>query len=251
MHSSGTKSNSSIYLTTLAMSSMTEQEFYESFPDYEDFAPFLDENDEINFQAPTFIPDFSSFIIVDGIPIIGAEKKDKLCGVILKLYSKIYPGIVMEDINMPFDETNNSYGFCMIRLGSKEYADTAIAHTNGFKMDPKHTLKVNAYADLDKYALLPNEFVPPETDAFKPRPDPTSWLSDPQCRDQFVVRYSNETEICWATTVPNEVPPVDYGGEREKEGGKVIMFLVVHEYKYSGPLISYCLYIYRCGVNVW
>ena len=149
------------------------------------------------------------------------EKKDKLLGVLLKLYSKISPTLVLEDLYMPFDNENMSYGFCFVKLPTKELAAAAIAHTNAFKMDNKHTLKVNSYSDLDKYAELPEEFTPKPTAVFKPRPDPTSWLSDAQCRDQLVIRYSTETEIYWSTTIPNEVPTLEYGGEREKEGGKV------------------------------
>lgn len=106
-------------------------------------------------------------------------------------------------------------------MGSKEEADAAIANTNNFKFDAKHFLKVNAFSDLQKYSSLPEEFIPKEPPVFKPRPDPTSWLSDPRGRDQFVTRYSNETEIYWSSTIPDEMPTLEYGGEREKKDGKV------------------------------
>lgn len=148
---------------------------------------------------------------------------------------------------MPFDSNNTSYGFCIVKLGSKELADAAIAHTNGFKMDAKHVLKVNSYGDLDKYESLPEEFVPKETSSFKPRPDPTTWLCDPRCRDQFVVRYSTETEICWGTTIPNEPPTIVYGGEREKEGGKVWCERMVA----WSPLGTYLATFHAPGIKIW
>jgi translation initiation factor 3 subunit B len=186
-------------------------------------------------------------VIVDGIPVIPLEKKEKLCGVLLKLYSKIHPKLVLEDIYMPFDSTSNSYGFCIVKLGSKEQADAAITNTNGFKMDAKHVLKVNSYTDLDNVASLTEEFTPKDTLEFKPRPDPTSWLSDPQCRDQFVVRYSSETEICWSSTIPNEVPTIEYAGEREKEGGKVWCERMVS----WSPLGTYLATFHAPGLKIW
>lgn len=48
----------------------TESAFFQSLPDYEDILPFLDEDDQLDFVPPTFSPDFSAAIIVDGIPVI-------------------------------------------------------------------------------------------------------------------------------------------------------------------------------------
>lgn len=225
----------------------SELEYFQSLPDYEDLAPFIDENDVLEYNFPQFVPDFSSALVVDGLPIIPFEKKDKLCNVLYKLYVKVCSTLVMEDINMPFDSANNSYGFCFIKLSTKELVDAAITHTNGFKLDAKHSLKVNSYTDLDKYATLTEECVYPEAPAFKPRPDPTSWLSDTQCRDQFVIRYSSETEIHWSTTLPTEVPSIEYGGEREKEGGKVWCERMVS----WSPLGTYLATFHAPGIKIW
>ena len=57
----------------------------------------------------------------------------------------------------------------------------------------------------------------PAQPEFVPRLNPHSWLGDAAHRDQFVLRYNNETEIHWAERA--QQPTIEYGGEREKEGG--------------------------------
>lgn len=90
---------------------LSETEYYQSLADYEDILPYLDDKDSFTFTPPPFIPDYSSSIIVDEIPCIPLEKKDKLCGVLLKLYSKMCPTLTLDDFHMPFDEeTNMSHG---------------------------------------------------------------------------------------------------------------------------------------------
>lgn len=175
------------------------------------------------------------------------EKKEKLSSVLFKLYSKICATIDMEDIYIPFDNANNGYGFAFVKFPSKDLAEAAVLNTNGFKMDAKHTLKVNNYAEMAKYDAMSDEYTPQTTLAFKPRPDPTSWLSDPQCRDQFVIRYSSETEVHWSTTLPTETPSMVYGGEREKEGGKVWCERMVS----WSPLGTYLATFHAPGIKLW
>lgn len=50
--------------------SSSDLDYFRSLPDYEDIAPFLDLDEPLDFVAPTFTPDFSSAIVVDGIPVI-------------------------------------------------------------------------------------------------------------------------------------------------------------------------------------
>ena len=122
---------------------------------------------------------------------------------------------------MPFDESaNQSYGFCFVKFRSKENAENALKVSQGLAIDRKHTFKVSLYTDLDKYAAISDEYQTPAIPPFHPRPDPTSWLTDPLCRDQFVVRHSTETKIYWANPA-GEDPQLVYGGEREKSEGKV------------------------------
>ena len=102
----------------------------------------------------------------------------------------------------------------------QEEAENAIKGTQDFKIDKSHSFKVSFYNDLDKYATISDTYVPPPPPLFNSRPDPTTWLTDPSCRDQFVIRYGFETHINWINHTGEE-PTLVYGGEREKQDGKV------------------------------
>lgn len=111
--------------------------------------------------------------------------------------------------------------FCFIKFATAEDAAFAKENThNKVALDKTHTIRVCFYDDLDKVASVSDEYVPPQLPPFVPRPDPSSWMADPLCRDQFVARYQHETEVYWANTITGEDPTLVYGGEREKESGK-------------------------------
>ena len=42
--------------------------------------------------------------------------------------------------------------------------------------------------DIKDYFAAEMNYDPIETGEFKPRADPTFWLTDPQCRDIYVIR---------------------------------------------------------------
>mmetsp|Transcript_20849 Transcript_20849/g.35345 ORF Transcript_20849/g.35345 Transcript_20849/m.35345 type:complete len:781 (+) Transcript_20849:34-2376(+) len=220
-----------------------------SLEDYEEIKDYLDLEELENFdesKLPSFEPDFSSAIIVDNIPAVPKEKIPKLLTVLMKIYVQIAP-ISESDIYMPFnEETNTTYGFCFIRYSSKEEASEAVKVTQGFAIDKKHSFKVNLYSDLDKYAKVPDEYEQPKPPAFNTRPDPTSWLADTSCRDQFVVRHGHDTEIFWANHT-GEDPTLVYGGEREKKDGKVWC----ESYVTWSPQGTYLATFHAPGIKLW
>ena len=222
----------------------------QSLEDYEDFKDFLDLEGleaaaEEKKMAP-FQPDFSASIIVDNVPAVPAEKVAKLTSVLLKIYSQ-NAKITESDIFMPFnDETSTTYGFCFVKFNNVEEAQQAIKVTQGFAIDKKHSFKVSMYSDLDKYANIPDEYEQPKPPLYNPRPDPTSWLTDHHCRDQFVARHAHETEIFWANNT-GEDPTLVYGGEREKQGGKVWC----ESYVTWSPQGNYLATFHAPGVKLW
>lgn len=224
-------------------------EYYKKLEDYDDISPYLnlDETDEVDeSKFPAFEPDFSSAIIVENIPAVSSEKIPKLMGVLLKIYAQMSK-ITESDIHMPFnEETQTTYGFCFIKFSNKDEAENAMKLTQGLAIDKKHTFKVSLYSDLDKYAKVPDEYVPAAPQPFNPRPDPTSWLTDPQCRDQFVIRHHHETEIYWANHTGEE-PNLVYGGAREKEGGKVWC----ESYVCWSPQGTYLATFHAPGIKLW
>lgn len=202
--------------------SVSDLDYYKSQPDYNDIEKYL-EFDDIGFiptfDLPTFKPNYDSAIVIDGTPITTVDKVEKLLSVILKLFVQFSPTLSVNDIYLPIDPTTNeTYGFCFIKFPSKKEADMAIESAQGFKMG-KNYFKISKYSDLDKYADISDEFIPPPLPDFKPRPDPTDWLCDSLGRDQFALRYGKETDVYWMNTSGEEPSPV-YCGEREKANGK-------------------------------
>lgn len=230
------------------MASKSDLDYYRSQPDYDEFADYLDtapitidEN-----ELPKFIPDYSSAIVVDGIPIVNQEKLPKLHGVLLKIYGQTAP-ITEADINVPFDPaTGLSLGFCFIKFPNKDLAQQAVKVTDGLAIDKKHTFKVNAFSDLDVYGKVNENDKPPTLADFHGRPEVASWLTDSLCRDQFAIRYGKETEIYWANGT-GEQPSLQYGAEREKKDGKQWCELSVE----WSPQGTYFATYHKAGVKLW
>lgn len=217
---------------------------YDDIKDYLDLEALQEPIDESSF--PEFRADYSSSIVVDNIPVVPQEKIPKLLSVLVKIYAKIAK-VSESDIYMPFnEEAKTTYGFCFIKFSSAEDAENAIKVTQGFAIDKRHHFKINLYSDLYKYEKLSHEYEP-KLPPFNPRPDPTSWLTDEKCRDQFVVRHNRETEVFWASTVAGEDPSLVYGGEREKEGGKVWC----ESYVAWSPQGTYLSTFHPQGIKLW
>ena len=167
-----------------------------------------DGDDEFEEEEPKIDTSFKHAIIVDGLPIVPAEKRDKLVNVVRKFFSQV--GTIIEGgLEMPVGKDGSSMGFAFIEFSSDSEATAAISKANGYKLDKSHTFVVNSFEDCAKYMAVPDDeeaFVPPP---FVPRENLKSWLSDEKTRDQYVTRYNDETEIWWndPTCDPNKREP--------------------------------------------
>jgi translation initiation factor 3 subunit B len=162
------------------------------------------EDDGFDEEEPQLDTSFKETIIVDGLPVVPAEKREKLINVIRKFFSQVG---TITTLTMPQGPDNSSLGFAFIEFSSEAEANAAIARANGYKLDKSHTFIVNAFDDYSKYSKVPDEeveFTPPE---FTPSENVHSWLMDENARDQYVCRYNDETEIWWNDpTKPNQEP---------------------------------------------
>lgn len=134
-----------------------------------------------------------------------------------------------------------------MKFRTKEDAINAVKLTNNHVLDKKHTFKVCLYSDLDTIATVPDEFVEPEYPPFKPRPDCLSYLNDPQCRDQFMIRNSHELAVFWANQATGDEPEQVYGGEREKSGGRNWC----ESYSQWSPQGTYLATFHPPGIKLW
>lgn len=227
----------------------TDLSYYKSYDDYENFAPYLDEEPVVvdDSSLPPFKPDFSSAIIVDDIPKVTQDKVTRLKEALVKIYAQVAP-VSEADIYMPFDDAENiSYGFCFIKFPSKELAEIAVKATQGYKLG-KNIFKVNSYADFDALEPLTENDEPPKLLDFNARPDISTWLKDAQCRDQFSVRYGRETEIYWMNTTSGEPASKVYGGEREKDSKGRVWCESTIEWSPQGTFFAT---FHNPGIKLW
>ena len=206
-------------------------------------AQFLS-GDEEEEEAPVETKqDFSTLIFVDNLPVIDKTKEAKLMGMINKIYGQV--GNFSAEPVMPFGADGKTRGFALIDFETKEQAAKAVAQTNGWRLDAKHIFAVRPYAEVARLLDLQKEYVPLPEKKHVTRPDPNHWLLDPSSRDQFVLRYGNETEIFWAD---NEGEcTLDYGGQREKAGGKNWC----EQYVMWSPDGSYLATHHQQGIALW
>jgi len=186
---------------------------------------------------------FPDTIFVCNVPKVGPEKKAKLETVLGKLIDKHGSN----EKHMPLNsETNMTDGFVIVQFENKEDAHKAAEQMDGMKLDKTHTLKVVKMDDFDAITYRSGDFRPRNTVAQTSRTDHRSWLKDQQTREQFMLRYNQETEIYWHDTLAGE-PQLYYGGEREKQNGKIWCDWKVQ----FSPQGSYIATFHKQGIALW
>lgn len=167
---------------------------------------------------------FDTAVVITNLPKVPEAKVDKLTKVVMKLVSRIGALAANEDtgftgFSMPYSaELGTTLGFCLVEYGSPEEAKNAVEVLEGYKFDKNHALSVCLYERATKLSKIQSEaYEAPDLAPFSEKPNATSWLEDPNQRDEFVVRQGRETEVSWFDTKND--PILDYDGSREKEAG--------------------------------
>lgn len=163
-----------------------------SFSDPEDFEENLTNEEllpELMSKEPRLEISTGKVIVIDNIPKVGIEKKDKLKSILTKLlvnYGKI--------INECYPEGENAVlkGYMFVEYENEISAQEAVSQLNGYRLDKSHSFKVNMFADFEKYKELNLN----STDADTPVPykNPGNlmwWLMKSDCYDQFCLLYSD------------------------------------------------------------
>ncbi|BDA47339.1 Eukaryotic translation initiation factor 3 subunit B [Coccomyxa sp. Obi] len=196
-----------------------------------------DEDDEEEIQTET---GFGSVVVVDNLPIVPEEKFEKLSGVVKKVISQAH-GIIREGgFYMPKDEeTKNTKGYAFVEFNSPEEALAVRQAVNGFKLDKNHTFAVNLFDEIDRYMRVPDEYEPPEDKTFQPTENLWTWMMDRRGRDQFVIRYGDETEVHWNDAQRAQAEEV------YKRSFWTESFVV------WSPHGSYLATVHRQGVAIW
>lgn len=141
---------------------------------------------------------FDNVIFCDNLPVVPQEKYEKLITVLTKIFGQI--GQIQDGgFWMPLDEkTNQSKGFAFVAYKSAQEASAAVDQINGYKLDKNHVFKVTPLSAFDKVANVPDAYAAPEEKETIPREDDIHhWLTDERGRDQFAIRFAEETEVYW------------------------------------------------------
>ena len=189
--------------------------------------------------------DFSKLVIFDGLPNSGKFKKpSKLKRFVEKFLSQLAE-VVNVEVQLEADG-ETAAGAAIVEFKTAEMALEAVNNpqANGTEFQGR-VFQLNLLKDMDKYEEMSEEFEEPEIKPFVTSDDLYDWMSDKSCRDQFVIRYDRETEIFWSET--KNAPVLSYGGDREKEGGKVWVHLGVE----WSPQGTYLCTFHKRGVALW
>ncbi|EFN50617.1 hypothetical protein CHLNCDRAFT_59481 [Chlorella variabilis] len=143
------------------------------------------------FTASKFWP------VVDNLPAVPAEKYDKLTAILTKIFGG--SGRIREGgLFHPQDEaTKRSKGYAFVEYENAEQARAAQAALNGYQLDKAHKFAATLFDEADRLAKVPDEYGGPEERTYAPAENLLEWLSDKRGRDQFAIRYGDETEVCW------------------------------------------------------
>lgn len=208
-------------------------------PPGEDMGILSDDGDLAEGDALEFDNGFGNVIVVDNVPVVPKEKFEKLEGVIRKIYSQI--GVIKEDgLWMPVDpDTQQTLGYCFIEYNTPQEAELAKEKTHGYRLDKSHIFAVNMFNEIEEFMKVPDEWAPPQTNAYKPGENLQHWLTDDRARDQFVIRAGLNTEIFWndARQMKSELVY-----QRQSWTESFVQW---------SPLGSYLATVHRQGAAIW
>lgn len=152
-------------------------------------------------QKPKETDGVESVIVVDGVPQVGPDRREKLKSVINKIFGK-FGNIVNE--YYPVAEKGETKGYIFIEYSSPVHALEAVKMTNNYKLDKQHTFLVNLFTDFSKYESIPDKWEPPEPQPYEGQGDLHYYLLEPDAYDQFcVVTAQGHSVQIWQNTQPD------------------------------------------------
>eukprot|EP00899_Mesostigma_viride_P013900 jgi/Mesvir1/22510/Mv18538-RA.2 len=193
----------------------------------------MEDNDDVQTETG-----FGSVVVVDNLPVVPEAKYEKLVTVLRKIFSQV--GTIRDGgLYVPVDEEKNTKGYAFVEFTSPQEAQAAKETTNGYKLDKSHVFAVNMYDELEKLAAVPEEYAPPPEPAMQSKENLLDWLLDERARDQFVIRYGDETEVYWNDPRKGAPDPV-YSRSFWTES-----------FVQWGPRGSFLATLHRPGVALW
>merc|ERR1719310_1756183 len=194
----------------LAEEGSEEDYDYGEEPDFTDPEGWVDDiSDEelmpdIMKMRPKETDGVESVIVVDGVPVVGGERVEKLKNVIRKIYSK-FGKLVNE--HYPLEADGNTKGYIFLEFTNHANAMEAVKSTNNYKLDKQHTFTVNLFSDFDKYLNIADDWEPPKVQPYKDQGNLRAWLQESDACDQYAMIHKGGEEV---TVFSNATPdPVE------------------------------------------
>ena len=153
-----------------------------------------------------------TFVIVDGLPKVPEDSKQKLIKFILRKLTTA--GKTSEDlVFMPLnEETNMTEGYAFVEYEAPEQAVAAVKLLNGTPLDKKHTMAVNKLTDIERFGRegrVDDEYSAPQMEEFQEKDHLRWWLADNEGRDQFVLYRADNVGVYWNEKDDSPEPIVD------------------------------------------
>ncbi|KAF1355404.1 eukaryotic translation initiation factor eIF2A-domain-containing protein [Delphinella strobiligena] len=141
-----------------------------------------------------------TFIVVDGLPKVPEESKQKLIKFILRKLTTA--GKTSEDlVFMPLnEETKMTEGYAFVEYEAPAQAIAAVKLLNGTPLDKKHTMAVNKLTDIERFGRegrIEEEYTAPQMEEFQEKDHLRWWLADNEGRDQFVLYRADNVGVYW------------------------------------------------------
>jgi len=185
----------------MTVGSRNDEDNMPSFSDPEDYEENLSNEEllpELMSKEPRLEISTGKVIVIDNIPKVGIDKKDKLKSILTKLLVN-YGKIINE--NYPEIENGTLKGYMFVEYKTEISAQEAVSQLNGYRLDKSHSFKVNFFADFEKYRDMNLSSSDLETPV--PYKNPGNlmwWLTKNDCYDQFCVLSGDIFTSVYANT---------------------------------------------------
>ncbi|KAI5481585.1 translation initiation factor eIF-3 subunit 9 [Pseudohyphozyma bogoriensis] len=139
-------------------------------------------------------------VILDGCPVVGPDRADKLISAIVKSTLKeVGIKLSKDQLEMPMDAgaDGKSKGFVFVTLASESEAKGFQRGMHGVAFDKRHTFSVIPFLEVEKYEQLTEEWKEPETEEWVVKEHFKHWLGDQAGRDQLIMYKADQAAVLW------------------------------------------------------
>lgn len=220
----------------------SDEEFDTADMDFSDPEDFVDDVDEAELmgellrQKPKESDGVDNVLIIDGIPVVGTERIEKLKQVIRKIFQK-HGKIITE--HYPLNENGDTKGYIFLEYAKHSEAVEAIKHLNPHKLDKNHTFQINLFSDFEKFENIPDVWEPPTEEPYTNQGERKSFLMNEAAHDQYAVVFAGGEQV---GVYRNALPEAVKEEERPRWTESYIRW---------SPQGSYMATVHTRGIAIW